>query len=56
LPEVPAPPLLYFREAGEVLEMVMSQNGECIVHRITEQQAAAMIRDLSQWLYRRIQK
>jgi hypothetical protein len=50
------PPLLYLRETGDVLELVRSQYGNHTADQITEKQAAALIRDLSQWLYRRINR
>lgn len=50
------PPLLYLREVGEILELVRSEDGKHTVDRINEKQAAALIRDLSQWLYRRIDR
>jgi hypothetical protein len=56
MPEAVIPPLLYLREAVNGLELVRSEGEAFTADPITEKQAAALIRDLSQWLYRRIQE
>lgn len=56
MPEAVTPPLLYLREVAGRLELVSSADTGLTVHTITERQAAALLRDLSQWLYRRIQE
>jgi len=50
------PPLLYLREIGDRLELVRSDGVNFTADLINEKQATALIRDLSQWLYRRIQE